>query len=56
MWPWFANICLYLIRFLRDIEEKKVAPLVGGQAINAVAGDKDPKKMDIAEVFRRFES
>jgi len=46
----------FVARFLRDIEERKVEPLIGGEALNIVASDKDKDKMDITEIIRRFET
>lgn len=38
--------------FLRDIELRKVTPLVGGEAAQHVGSDQDPAKMDLESILK----
>jgi hypothetical protein len=42
--------------FLRDVEDKKITPLIGGDAMRAVAEDKDVKPMSIEDIVRTYET
>eukprot|EP01035_Chromulina_nebulosa_P022301 gene22301-28884_t len=42
-------------KFLDDIENRRIQPLIGGEAAMTVSSDNDPKKMSIFEVMKKYE-
>lgn len=42
-------------KFIDDIENGLIDPLIGGESIDTVSNDKDPEKMDFEKICKKYE-
>lgn len=47
---------LEIASFLRDLERGRIQPLVGGDALEVIARDKDPEKLNLESILKKFEN